>query len=111
MGPEYIPAESLEEALDILARQGEKTRVLAGGTDVMVALRTACLECSTVPEYLLDISALPELKEIHFKDDQVIIGAAVPFRVLESHPLIQNRWPLLARASSRIGSPQVRHSP
>ena len=75
----------------------------------MVALRTARLECSTIPEFLLDISVLPELKEIHFKDDQVIIGAAVPFRVLESHPQIQKRWPLLARASSRIGSPQVRH--
>lgn len=109
MGPKYIPAQSLEEALDTLDRQGEKTRILAGGTDVMVSLRTARLECGAVPEFLLDISALPELKEIHFKDDQVNIGAAVSFRVLESYPQIQKRWPLLARASSRIGSPQVRH--
>lgn len=108
MRPKYIPTESLEEAVDILARQGDKTRILAGGTDVMVALRTACLECSIVPEFLLDISTLPELKEIHFEDNRVHIGAAVPFRVLESHPEIQKKWPLLARASSRIGSPQVR---
>jgi CO/xanthine dehydrogenase FAD-binding subunit len=109
MSPEYIPAKSLEEALDTLDRQGGRTRILAGGTDVMVALRTARLESSTIPEFLLDISFLPELKKIHFEDDRVIIGAAVPFRVLESHPQIQKRWPLLARASSRIGSPQVRH--
>ncbi|MBI5585379.1 MAG: FAD binding domain-containing protein [Deltaproteobacteria bacterium] len=108
MGPKYIPAQSLEEALDTLDRQGDKTRVLAGGTDVMVAMRTHRMECGTVPEFLLDISALPELKEIHFKDNQVSIGGAVPFRVLESHPEIQKKWPLLARASSRIGSPQVR---
>lgn len=109
MGPKYIPAQFLEEVLDTLDRQGERTRILAGGTDVTVALRTARLDCNTIPEFFIDISALPELNEIHFKDDQVIIGAAVPFRVLESHPEIQKRWPLLVRASSRIGSPQVRH--
>ncbi len=109
MGPEYIPAQSLEEALDLLSRQGEKTRILAGGTDIMVALRTARLECSTVPEFLLDISLLPELREIVFGEHQAGIGAAVPFRVLERHPQIQKKLPLLARASSRIGSLQVRH--
>ncbi|MBI5602760.1 MAG: FAD binding domain-containing protein [Deltaproteobacteria bacterium] len=109
MDPKYIPARSLEEALDLLDRQGEKTRILAGGTDVMVALRTTRLEFGIVPEFLLDVSALPELKENHFKDNQVSIGAAVPFRVLETNPHIQKNWPLLARASSRIGSPQVRH--
>lgn len=109
MDPKYIPAQSLEEALDLLDRQGEKTRILAGGTDVMVALRTARLEGHTHPEFLLDISALPELKEINYNDDQASIGAAVPFNELETHPHIQKKWPLLARASSRIGSPQVRH--
>ena len=109
MDPKYIPAQSLEEALDLLDRQGDKTRILAGGTDVMVALRTARLEGHTPPEFLLDISALPELKKINFKDNQVNIGAAVPFRVLETNSHIKKNWPLLTRASSRIGSPQVRH--
>ncbi len=109
MEPKYIPARSLEDALEHLSRQGEKTRILAGGTDVLVALRSARLEGHTLPEFLLDISPLPDLQKINFKDDQVSIGAAVPFRVLESHPQIQKKWPLLARASSRIGSPQVRH--
>lgn len=109
MGPNYIPAQSLEEALDFLDRQGEKTRILAGGTDVMVALRAVRLECGTPPEFLLDISPLSELKEIYFGEHQARIGAAVPFRVLETNPQIQKKWPLLARASSRIGSPQVRH--
>lgn len=108
MGPKYIPARSLEDALEHLSRQGEKTRILAGGTDVMVALRSARLEGQTPPEFLLDISALPELKEINFKDNLVSIGAAVPFRVLETNPHLQKNWPLLTRASSRIGSPQIR---
>ncbi len=109
MNPEYIRASFIEEALEHLRVHGEKTQILSGGTDVMVVRRSDRLMGRTCPEFLLDISAIPELLQIDFNEDEAHIGAAVPFRELEAHPEIQKKIPLLSRASSRIGSPQVRH--
>jgi len=109
MNPKYFQARSIEEALEHLGLHGEKTRILAGGTDVMVALRSVRLEGKTPPEFLLDISTIPEMNTIYHDENQLNIGAAVPFREIETHPQIQKKWPLLAMAASRIGSPQVRH--
>jgi CO/xanthine dehydrogenase FAD-binding subunit len=109
MTPEYIRAHFVEEALEHLRVHGEKTQILSGGTDVMVARRSDRLEGRVCPEFLLDISAIPELLQMDFNEDEAHIGAAVPFRELEAHPQIQKKIPLLSKASSRIGSPQVRH--
>lgn len=109
MNPHYLSPQSLEEALDHLSRQGEQTRLLAGGTDVMVALRTARQEGKHGPEYLLDISGISELREIVFDDHEVVIGAGVTFRELETHPQLLEKVPLLAQAASRVGSVQIRH--
>lgn len=108
MIPDYISASTIEDALDHLSRQGEKTQLLAGGTDVMVALRSARAEGKKGPETLLDISGISELREIAFRENEVVIGAAVSFRELESHPQILQKVPLLASAASRVGSLQVR---
>ncbi|MBA4395434.1 MAG: carbon monoxide dehydrogenase, partial [Desulfobacca sp.] len=104
MNPHYISPSSLEEAQDHLKRKGEKTRLLAGGTDVMIALRTARLGGASFSEFLLDISALLELKEIFVSEHQVVIGAGVPFRELETHPQLLKKVPLLTSAASRVGS-------
>jgi CO/xanthine dehydrogenase FAD-binding subunit len=109
MIPTYIPAQSIEEALEHLCFHGEKTRILAGGTDVMVVLRTARLEGRTAPEFILDVSAISEMKKMYYDENQVNIGAVVSFRELESLPVIQEKMPLLSTAASRIGSLQVRH--
>lgn len=109
MNPKYLFPSSLEEVLDHLNWQGEKTRLLAGGTDVMVALRMARMEGRACPEFLLDISAIPELQEIARHEHAVIIGAGVTFRELETHPQLLEKVPLLAQAASRVGSVQIRH--
>ncbi|MBA4395349.1 MAG: hypothetical protein C0407_17495, partial [Desulfobacca sp.] len=105
---QYISPSSLEEALGHLSRQGEKTRLLAGGTDVMVALRSARMEGNKGPEFLLDISGISELKAIVFQDNEVVIGAGITFQELESHPQLLQKVPLLMKAASRIGSVQIR---
>lgn len=109
MNPRYVFSQSLEHALDHLKQQGEKTRLLAGGTDVMVALRTARLTGEPIPEYLLDISAIPELKVIAVQQQEMLIGAGVTFRDLEIHPLVLEKVPVLALAASRVGSVPIRY--
>ncbi len=105
---ELIIARSLDEALEVLAR--EPARILAGGTDLMVALRRARLAGDQLPPLLLDLSRVPELLRLELEGPRPFIGAGVSFQRLESDPGLGRRYPLLARAAASVGSLQVRHS-
>ena len=108
MKTQYRAARSLEEALDHLDRYGEVTRILAGGTDLMIVLRSAYREGKPLPAYLLDVGELPDCQTIRQEGGRVILGAAVTFRTLENHPTIKQSLPLLAAAAALMGSVQVR---
>ena len=108
MKTQYRVARSLEEALDHLDRYGEVTRILAGGTDLMIALRSARREGEALPDYLLDVSELPDGRTIRIEGGRIILGSSVTFRTLENHPLIKQSLPLLAAAAAQMGSVQVR---
>ena len=54
---QYIRPETLDAALDHLDRNSRRTRILAGGTDLVVDLRSG----EAKPEFLLDVSRLPDL--------------------------------------------------
>jgi CO/xanthine dehydrogenase FAD-binding subunit len=108
MKPQYVPAGSLDEALDHLDRYGEVTRILAGGTDLMIVLRSAYREGKALPAYLLDVAELPDCRTIREEGERIILGSAVTFRTLENHPIIKQSLPLLAAAAALMGSVQVR---
>jgi CO/xanthine dehydrogenase FAD-binding subunit len=108
MKPRYVLAGSLGEALAHLDQYGERTRVLGGGTDLMIALRSACREGKALPDYLLDVSEIPDCQTIREEDGRLILGSAVTFRTLENHPIIKQSLPLLAAAAALMGSVQVR---
>ncbi|MCU0578045.1 MAG: FAD binding domain-containing protein [Desulfobacterota bacterium] len=108
MKPSYLAPLTLEEALEHLNRRGETVRVLAGGTDLMVEIRAARLKGNTVPPALLDVSAIPELREIRMEAGHLHLGAAVTFHTLEHDPLIKKMVPVLSAAAAQMGSVQVR---
>ena len=108
MKARYLAVHSLDEALDHLDRQGERARILAGGTDLMIALRSGYREGAALPDTLLDVSALPDCRTIREEGGRLILGSAVTFRTLENHPIIKKSLPLLAAAAARMGSVQVR---
>jgi CO/xanthine dehydrogenase FAD-binding subunit len=110
MKPAYLAASTLEEALEHLDRQGEVLRLLAGGTDVLIALREAQRPGAPAPPTLtlLDVTGIPELQEIRVEGGEVRLGSAVTFRTLEQDPLLKNAVPLLAAAAAQMGSVQVR---
>ena len=108
MKTRYLAARSLEEALDHLDLYGEGTRILAGGTDLMIVLRSAYREGKVLPDTLLDVGELPDCRMIRKEGGRLILGAAVTFRTLENHPIIKQSLPLLAAAASQMGSLQVR---
>ena len=103
--PTYARPETLDEALLFLKGHGLDTRPLAGGTDVMVDLRSGKLKTP----YLLDISRLPELQGISMSEEGLSIGAGVTISEIHSSPLVAKHAPSLIKSCAFFGSLQIRN--
>ena len=104
--PSYARPETLDEALLFLERRGNETCLLAGGTDVMVDLRSGKLKTA----YLLDISRLPELQGIALTEDGLSIGAGVTISEIYTSSLVARHAPSLIKSCAFFGSPQIRNA-
>ena len=102
---DYIRPQDLDEALDFVNERGPDTTILAGGTDVMIDMRSGTLQS----KYLLDISRLSDLCEIKIQDTGLIIGAAVTISEINSSELIGRYAPALQKAADRFAGRQVRN--
>jgi CO/xanthine dehydrogenase FAD-binding subunit len=102
----YAAPASLAEALDLAARPG--ARLVAGGTDLMVGLRSARLRGEPAPPLLVDLSRAPELARVEPGGGRPFLGAGVTFRRLEADPGVAAAWPVLAQAAATVGSVQIR---
>ena len=101
---DYVRAESLDEALDFLAREGSEASVLAGGQTLVPLLSMRMAR----PRVLLDIMRLPGLDHVGDSGDAIRIGATTRQSALEQHPGLAQRQPLLAAALPWIGHAQTR---
>lgn len=98
--------KTVAEALDLLAEFGAEARVLAGGTDLMLALRARPgLKLKTI----VDLSGLVELSFIREEGDLVKLGPLTTMARVAQSPLIASRAGLLAAAAAAVGSPQIRN--
>ncbi len=95
--------DSFEGAVALLAAEGGKTRVLAGGTDVLVQLRADIF----TPDLMVDIKRIPGVKDITAEKGGWRIGAAVSGAELNEHPDVKRDWPGVCEALDLIGSTQV----
>jgi CO/xanthine dehydrogenase FAD-binding subunit len=101
----YVAAKDVEHAVALLGEHGAKAKVLAGGTDLLVDLKSA----ADGPEVIVDISRVDELKNITIVDDGLRIGALVTHADLMRSPIITNMFPALADAAHSIGAMQTRN--
>lgn len=101
----FIRARTLEEALSRLEEHRGKTRILAGGTDLLVRGRQGTL----AGEYLLDVTGIPGLDGISETAGVLEIGALATHRQIEEDPLVAAHAPLLGEAAGAVGSPQIRN--
>ena len=102
---DYIKAANLEDALDFLDANGAKTKILAGGTDIMVDMRSGALKT----RYLLDVSRLHDLKKIEIRNGQLSIGAAVTISEIVKSDIIADMAPALRKAGEKFASRQIRN--
>ncbi|MCP4577949.1 MAG: xanthine dehydrogenase family protein subunit M, partial [Deltaproteobacteria bacterium] len=101
----YARPETLDEAFLFLKHHGADTCPLAGGTDVMVDLRSGKLKTP----YLLDISRLPELQGIVLSEEGLSIGTGVTISEIYASPLVREHAPSMLKACAFFGSPQIRN--
>jgi carbon-monoxide dehydrogenase medium subunit len=103
---DYAAPTSLREAVALLADKGDRARVLAGGTDILVQLR----EGRRRLDWLVDIKKIPEVNELICDATQgLIVGAAVPCSLLYEHPALPKLYPGLNDAVSLIGGIQIQN--
>ena len=100
----YLASTSIGETVALLAREGERARVLSGGTDLLVQLREGRRQASLV----IDVKSIPELNELSYRPATGLrIGAAVPCQRIYSDPAIRAAYPGLIDAASLIGGVQI----
>ena len=99
----YEAPSSLEQAVGLLAAATGDARVLAGGTDLLVQMRTDILN----PELVVDIKHIPELREVKEEGGGFRVGAAVTGAELKEHPRLTSVWPGIVEAANLIGSTQI----
>ncbi|MBM3152463.1 MAG: 2Fe-2S iron-sulfur cluster binding domain-containing protein [Chloroflexi bacterium] len=103
----YHSVASLPDALQILASEGDKTRIIAGGTDLMLELERGIRKGI---ESLVDISRVPGLEAITLDPQRRIhIGPLATHNHCAASKLLQVHATPLARACWEVGAPQIRN--
>jgi carbon-monoxide dehydrogenase medium subunit len=107
MWKRYINAVGITEVLQVLAEQGGKARLVAGGTDLILELERGVREGV---EVLVDITRVPGLDEIWLDEDgRIHLGPLVTHNHCVASELIRERAFPLAQAAWLVGAPQIRN--
>src|SRR6185436_4973630 len=101
---DYVRANTLDEALTLLA-QNEEAKILAGGHSLIPAMKLRLAQ----PPLLIDIGRIKDLSYVSQENGQIRIGAMTTHYQIESSDLLKQICPLLPECASHIGDMQVRN--
>jgi CO/xanthine dehydrogenase FAD-binding subunit len=99
----YLFPSTVEEAVGILTEHRGQARIIAGGTDLMQALRDNKVDA----QVLVDITRIEGLGRIELDGQWIQVGAAVTFAMLRDSPLIREHARCLADAAASVGAAPV----
>jgi xanthine dehydrogenase YagS FAD-binding subunit len=102
---ELIQPNSIADAQKVLEQQGENGWVLAGGMDSFDWLKDRIKK----PKVVVDLSGIAELKGIRTSADGIEIGAMTTLTEVVQHPVIREKYKLLAESAELVASPQIRN--
>ncbi|MFE3170009.1 FAD binding domain-containing protein [Amycolatopsis sp. NPDC059090] len=101
---DYVVADSVESAVDLLRSAGDDAKLLAGGQSLVPLMNFRLAR----PSLLIDVNRIPRLADIGAGADAIRIGALVRHRKLERSPTLASHLPVLSEAAGWIAHPQVR---
>lgn len=99
----YETPATIEAAVGLIAAETGTARVLAGGTDLLVQLKSGMIE----PDLVVDLKRIAATREITEEPGGFRIGAAVPAAALREHKALRAQWPGIIEGLKLIGSTQV----
>ena len=103
---DYVRPNNLDELCDVLSQYGAKAKLLAGGTDLTIALKQRLIN----PEVLIDLNRVrKELTGIDASKSNLIIGAMTTYTELEANPAVIRYARALSEAASQVGTYQIRN--
>jgi len=100
----YNPC-SVEDALNFLAEQGERSKIIAGGTDLIPGLRLEEIR----PDFVLNIPEINPFSGIKEIDHSFWIGPTTTFTEMVESNLLSCSFPALVRSAASVGGPQIRN--
>ena len=101
----YHRAESVDEALSLLAEYGDGGKLLAGGHSLLPVMKLRLAQ----PEHLIDITGIADLSGVRLVGDVLEIGALTTHHALENDPTLAEGAGLLAEIAHVVGDQQVRN--
>lgn len=101
----FHEASTLEEAGKLVGRCGPQARFLAGGTDLVVDLKTDRFR----PEHVVSLNRIAALRGISAGDGGIRIGALTTIGQLAASSLIRDRFPAVGDATREMGGAQIRN--
>ncbi len=99
----YVAPSTIGEAVDRAGSETGIVRILAGGTDVLVQLRSGLVE----PDLVVDIKRIEGMRDIVSENGGWRIGAAVCGSELKASPGVSSDWPGVVEALDLVGSTQI----
>ena len=99
----YTAPTSVEEAVKALAGVSGTAKVLSGGTDLLVQLRSGRLKA----DLIVDTKKIPGISGIRAEGGRFVIGAATPGAAIGEHAALCAAWPGIVEAANLIGSTQI----
>jgi len=104
---QYLIPETLDDVLEMLSTFKGNAKILAGGTDLIPAIKRREI---SAPQYVIDIKSIPELYELSYdKKSGLKIGPLVTIDMIAKSPVIAEHFTCLSQAANSMASPQVRN--
>jgi xanthine dehydrogenase YagS FAD-binding subunit len=102
---DLLQPASIADAQKLLQQHGEDAWVMAGGMDTFDWLKDRIRK----PKFVVDLSGIGELKGVRATGDGIEIGAITTLTEVVKHPVIREKYSLLAEAAELVASPQIRN--
>ena len=90
----------------MLAEFGERGRLYAGGTELLLAMKHDLLRY----EQLVDVKTIPDLNKIEMKNGALIIGSTDTHRAIERSSVVKHNLPVIAEMETQVANVRVRAS-